>query len=85
MYVITANGNSVAASLSLTQSWSVQPPCIQRGRTPLHVASEEGQRDCIELLLGSKADVNLQNKVARGEGWEVARMVVGADADIVGV
>ncbi len=43
----------------------------------------EGHRDCADLLLGRKADPNLQNKVTRGEGWEVAPMVVGADACII--
>ena len=63
----------------------MQPPCIQAGKTPLHVASINGRRDCAELLLGRKADVNLQDNVTRGEDWEVAAMVVGADACIVGV
>ena len=63
----------------------MQPLCIQDGNSPLYAASVGGHRDCAELLLGRKADVNLQNKVTRGEGWEVAPMVVGADACIVGV
>ena len=61
----------------------MQPPCIQNGKTPLTLASQGGHRDCAELLLGRKADVDHQNKVTRGEGWEVAPMVVGADACII--
>ena len=62
----------------------MQPPCIQEGETPLHVASgENGQVDCVELLLANKANPNRQDKVTRGEGWEVAPMVVGADACII--
>ena len=61
----------------------MQPPCIQDGDTPLMWASEFGQRDCVELLLSHDADPNLQNNVTRGEGWEVAPMVVGADACII--
>ena len=59
------------------------PPCIQDGETPLHSASGDGHRDLAELLLANKADPNLQNNVTRGEGWEVAPMVVGADACII--
>ena len=47
-------------------------------------ASVNGHRDCADLLLGRRADVNHQNKVTRGEGWEVAPMVVAADACING-
>ena len=63
----------------------MQPPCIQLGGTPLHVASWKGHLDYAELLLGRKADVNLQDKVTRGEGWRVAPMVLGADSCIVEV
>ena len=44
-----------------------------------------GERDLAALLLAYKADPNLPNKVTRGEGWEVAPMVVEADACIAGV
>ena len=44
-----------------------------------------GHRDLAELLLANKADVNIQDKVTRGEGWGGAAMVVGAGACIVGV
>ena len=56
---------------------------IQYGRTSLMLASEGGHRDCMELLLRHKADINHQDKVTRGEGWEVAPMVLGADACII--
>ena len=46
--------------------------------TPLTLASRRGHRDIAELLLRHKADVNHRAKVTRGEGWEVATMVVGA-------
>ena len=49
------------------------------------LASEKGHRDCAQLLLGRKADIDQQNKVTRGEGWEVARTVVGADSCIAGM
>ena len=61
----------------------MQPPCIQDDATPLLYASVEGHLDCAELLLANKAGVNLQDKVTRGEGWEVAPMLVGADACII--
>ena len=61
----------------------MQPPCIQNGDTPLALASVKGHLDCADLLLGRKANVNRQNWVTRGEGWEVAPMVVGADACII--
>ena len=60
---------------SLTHPWSVQPPCIQDGYTPLHCASRiasRGHYDLAELLLINKADPNRQNVVTRGEGWEAA-------------
>ena len=47
-------------------------PCIQNGWTLLMRASRGGHLDCAELLLSRKADPNLQNKVTRGEGWEVS-------------
>ena len=59
------------------------PPCIQDDNTPLYWASKKGHRDLAELLLGRKADVDVQNKVTRGEGWEVALTVVGADACVI--
>ena len=71
-------------SPSTTHSWSVQPPCIQDGNTPLALASLKGHRDCADLLLSRKAAIEHQNKVTRGEGWGVAPMVVGADACING-
>ena len=42
-----------------------------------------GHRDCAELLLGRKAEIDHQDNVTRGEGWEVAPMVLGADACII--
>ena len=56
---------------------------IQYGQTLLHQASIGGHRDCAELLLGRKAEIDLQDKVPRGEGWEVTPMVVGAGACII--
>ena len=35
-----------------------------------------------KLLISYKADVDHQNDVTKSEGWEVAHMVVGADACI---
>ena len=62
-------------SPSLTHGlWN--PLCIQTGKTPLLLATLYGQRDCAELLLSRKADVNLQTNVTRGEGWEVTPVVV---------
>ena len=58
---------------------------LQGGETPLLLASQSGHRDCVELLLGAKADPNLQDAVTRAEGWGVAPMVVGANACVVGV
>ena len=55
---------------------------------PLHTTSYAGHRDCAELLLGHKADLNHQIKVVLtklGASWEVAPVLVGADACIVGV
>ena len=78
------NGNPVAASLSPSHSRPV--PCIQwRGFTPLYLASQKGHRAFAELLIRHKADPNRPDKVTRGEGWEVAPMVVEADACIAGV
>ena len=37
------------------------------------------------LLLGHKANPNLADQVTRGEGWEVAPMMVGAGAYGFGV
>ena len=37
------------------------------------------------MLLSWNANINHQDKVTRGEGWEVAPMVVEADACIAGV
>ena len=70
-------------SPSLTRACSVQPPRIQRDYTPLHDASREGRLHLAKLLLANKADPNLQHIVTRGEGWEVAPMVLGADAYII--
>ena len=61
----------------------MQPPCIQAGDTSLTAASYFGHRDCADLLLTRKAEIDHQDKVTRGEGWEVAPMVVEADACIV--
>ena len=41
------------------------------------LASNGGHRDCTELLLSCKASPNQQDQVTRGEGWEVAHVVVG--------
>ena len=61
------------------------PPHHQDGDTPLMRASYNGHRDCADLLLTRKAEVDQQDKVTRGEGWEVAPMVLGADACIIDV
>ena len=61
----------------------MQTPCIQDGDTPLSLASVKGHGDCADLLLSRKAEIDHQNKVTRGEGWEVVPMVVGADACII--
>ena len=71
------------AAHTFTHSWSMQPPCIQNGDTPLALASMKGHRDCAALLLGHFAKVGQQNEVTWGEGWEVAPVVVGADACII--
>ena len=59
------------------------PRCIQSGNTPLYWASRLGHRDLAEVLLSRKADPNHQNEVTWDEGWEVAPVVVGADACII--
>ena len=52
---------------SLTHSLMVcATPLHQDGYSPLNWASYKGHRDCAELLLGRKADVDHQNKVTRG-------------------
>ena len=55
---------------SLTHAWSVQPPCIQIGVTPLYAASINGHPELTNLLLANKADTNLQDEVTQGEGLE---------------
>ena len=36
---------------------------LQYGRTPLHVAAENGHTDVVDILLKHGADVNTQDKV----------------------
>ena len=58
---------------------------MQGTRTVLHFASDLGNLRFIELLLIHKANPKKKNAVTRGDGLEVARMVVGAHSCIVGV
>ena len=37
---------------------------VQDGWTPLHVASEEGKQEIVQVLLGANADVNLASTVS---------------------
>ena len=43
-----------------------------------------GHIDFAKLLIRHKADINYQNRVTRGDGWEVVHVVAGADSRIVG-
>ena len=38
---------------------------LQRGDTALHIASENGHTEIVQLLLSNGSDVNGQNKVNR--------------------
>ena len=41
---------------------------MQYGDTSILVASDNGHRETVEVLLAHKGDVNVKNKVSRGEG-----------------
>ena len=44
---------------------------MQRGCTPIRVASDNNHHETVELLLAHKADVNVKDKVSRGEWCEL--------------
>ena len=50
---------------------------MQRGWTPLTLATGYGHHETVEVLLAHKADVNAKGKVSRGEGCEGAPMGLG--------
>ena len=41
----------------------LSPPHIQSGATPLYIASQNGHKDVVTILLRNGADVNLRFKV----------------------
>ena len=53
---------------------SVHGACMQDHRAQLMRASSEGDHETVEALLADGADVNVKDKVSRGEGCEGAPM-----------
>lgn len=45
-----------------------------RGNTPLHVAAEAGQRDCVQLLLRAGADRHIRNKDGK-TAYQLAELI----------
>ena len=53
-------------------AWLTESRVVQFGRTPLHIAAQEGQTAAIKALVAAKADVHAKDSV-RGGCWEGER------------
>ena len=70
--------------LSRTHGLFTHGVCMQDGNTPLLLASDNGHRETVEVLLAHKADVNAKSKVNRAMSARVRLWGLGDHGTVWG-